>query len=623
MKLWQSPTRHLRPAALVCAAVAVVVFANSLGNDFAYDDLPIIADNPNIHTLADLPGSAFEPYWPNEYGRELGLWRPVTTVVYGLQWALWGGSPVGFHLVNVLLNALAAALVVVLLAHLMPMGAAFLAGVLFAVHPVHTEAVANVVGMAELLSTVLYLAACVAVVRCPGPMSWRRVTVVCLLYAAACLTKESAITLPGVVVLLDGCRRDLRLSGLGDYLRRRRNLFLGLAGVASAVLAGRLAVLGSVAKPFAPLGAEILAQEGVARIWTVLGTWPEIFRLLFFPADLSSDYTPEVVSVHLGWAPQNVLGLVLGLSALIMALVSWRAGRLSTRRLSARLLGFGVVWFVITAAPTSNLVFLTGVLLAERTLYLPSVGFVAGVAWLVASFHRTRPVAAIALAVLCLGSMSYRTVLRNPTWRDNLTVFSTMVAEHPESGRAQWVAGDLHYRHGRDAEGMIAYRRAIGMVGGHYTLVVEIGRSLIAHGEERVGEFLLRHAWEERPEFPLAPSILTPLYDRQQRWPEAEAAARGALARDSTNAVQAHLLARALAAQGRLDEAIEARELAIELGENRWEQWAWLSELEMSRGDTVRAVMHLDSALTRVRGPGELAAVDSTRRVLLTRISAP
>ena len=623
MKLWQSPTRHVRPAALLCAAVAVLVFANSLGNDFAYDDRPIIVDNSRIHDLAELPTTLTQPYWPNTYGKELGLWRPVTTGVFGLQWALWGGAPVGFHLVNVLLNAAAAALVVVLLSHLMPLGVALLGGLVFAVHPVHTEAVANVVGMAELLSTVLYLCACILVIRSPGSMGWGRLVSVCLLFGLACLTKESAITLPGAVVLLDGCRRDVRVRDFRRYLRRRGPLLAGLTMVAIGVVAGRMAVLGSVASPFAPLGAEILAEDGVARIWTVLATWPEIFRLLFFPMDLSSDYTPEVVSVHFGWGPQNILGLVLGLSALVMAFMSWRTGRLSARTLSARLVGFGVVWFVITAAPTSNLVFLSGVLLAERTLYLPSVGFVAGLAWLLASFHKTRPRAATFLAVLCLALMSYRTVTRNPTWKDNLTVFSTMLAEHPESGRAQWVAGDLHYQRGRDAEGMAAYRRAIGMVGGHYTLVVEVGRSLVSHGEERVGEFLLRHAWRDRPEFPLAPSLLTPLYDRQERWAEAEHAARSALAVDSTNAVQAHLLSKALEAQGRLDEAVVARRRAIALGEDRWEQWAWLSELELQRGDTLQAVLNLDTARTRVRNPGDLAAVDSTRLALLPLVVQP
>ena len=623
MKLWQSPIRGLRPAALFCAALAVLTFANSLENDFAYDDIQIISENPTIHSLDDLPGTFFEPYWPNEYGRELGLWRPLTTLSYGVQWALWMGAPVGFHLVNVLLNAAAAALVVVLLGHLMPVGAAFIGGLFFAVHPVHTEAVANVVGMAELLSTVLYLLACILIIRRPGRMSRGRILAVCGLFGLACLSKESAITLPAVVLLLDGCRRRLAIGDLIPYLRKRLPLYAGLALVAGVVLAGRMTVLGSVANPFAPMGAEILTEEDVPRIWTVLSTWPEIFRLLLFPVELSSDYTPEVISVAHGWNPQNLFGALLGLTVVVAGWIAWRSDRVSTRTLSPRVLGFGVVWFVITISPTSNILFLTGVLLAERTLYLPSVGVAAGIGWLLASFHRVRPRAAVGLVTVAVVLLAYRSVERNPTWKDNVTVFATMLAEHPESGRAQWVAGDIHMRRGEGEAALAAYRRAIGMVGGHYTLVVEVGRSLVGNGYDDAGEFLLRSAWQDRPDFALAPSVLSPLYDRQGRWEEAEEAARAALAGSPANAVQAHVLARSLAAQGRIAEAIAAREETIRLGEDRWEQWAWLSDLELERGDTLRALTHLEIARTRVRGPADLAAVDSTRLLLLGRTGAP
>ena len=157
--------------------------------------------------METLPGTFWKPYWPNKYGQELGLWRPVTSIVYGLQWQLWGGAPVGFHLTNVLLNGLAAALVVVLLGHLMPIGAALIGGIVFAVHPVHVEAVANVVGMAELLSAVLYLATCLVILRNPGRMKAPWLALTMFLFATACLAKESAITLPGAVLLIDACRR--------------------------------------------------------------------------------------------------------------------------------------------------------------------------------------------------------------------------------------------------------------------------------------------------------------------------------------------------------------------------------------------------------------------------------
>jgi len=160
-----SPLRDSRSAALLVGILAALVFANSLANEYAYDDRHIIVDNTAIHSLETLPGSLVTPYWPTAYGRELGLWRPVTTGAFGVQWMLGGGSPLLFHLVNVLGHAAASVLVLVLLAHLMSLPAALAAGLLFAVHPVHVEAVANVVGFSEVFSTAALLAACLVHVR--------------------------------------------------------------------------------------------------------------------------------------------------------------------------------------------------------------------------------------------------------------------------------------------------------------------------------------------------------------------------------------------------------------------------------------------------------------------------
>ncbi len=621
MRLLDSPTKSLRLAALVAAGVAVLAFANSLGNDFAYDDRLIIADNVAIQSASTLLSTFFEPYWPNHVGKELGLWRPITTWVYGLQWLAWDGAPVGFHLVNVLLNAVVTALVVLVLAELMPLKVAFLGGLIFAVHPVHVEAVANVVGMAEILSAIPFLLACLILLRGPPRLSLRAQGAICGLFALAFLTKESAVTLPGVVFLLDGARKDVKVRAVGEYLRDRWVLYSGLVSTAAICLYGRYHVLGTLASPFAPMGGDILDEGGVPRIWTVLATWPEVVRLMFYPADLSSDYTPEVISIAHGWNPQTILGATLGLGALIIALASWRTGRLSPKALSPRAMGFGVVWFIVTLSPTSNLAFLSGVLLAERTLYLPSVGFVAGFAWLLARFYQERPRVALGLILLVVGLMSARTFTRNPTWMNNTTVFETLVREHPESARAQWVIGDIHFQKGEFDQGMAAYSRAIGMVGGHYTLLTEIGRRMVAEEFDRAGEFILKYAWRERPEFGLAPSLLAVLYDRQERWVESEEACRALLAIEDSSLHQ-HLLSRALAQQDRIDEAVVARRAVIELGEDRWEQWRWLSDLELMRGDTAQAYAHLDSARLRVRGPSDLAAVDSLRTLLRSRFGS-
>ena len=99
-------------------------------------------------------------------------------------------------------------------------------------------------------------------------------------------------------------------------------------------------------------------------------------RVRASPLDLASDYTPSVIPISTGFHALNTIGLLLVLLILAGALFSWRQPEMSSRSASARVFGFGVVWFAITVSPVSHVFFVAGVLLGERTLYLPSVGAV-------------------------------------------------------------------------------------------------------------------------------------------------------------------------------------------------------------------------------------------------------
>lgn len=610
MKLWDSPLKKLRTAAIISWALAVAVFFNAPGNDFAYDDNLIVLGNTGIQSMETLPGALVEPYWPGRYGQGLGLWRPVVTALYGGEWALFDGNPVGFHVVNVLLHSGVTVLVVLLLGEILPVAGAFLGGVLFALHPVHVEAVANVVGVAEILAAFFFLWASLLILRGGVRMGAGRVLAVLVLYALAFLTKESAITLLGIVLLLDSSKEDLGWSELGSYLRDRWVLYSGMVGIAVLVLFGRYLVLGSLADPFAPLGAGILKE--VPRIWTVAATWPHVIRLLFFPLELSVDYGPAVIPIAFGWNPANLAGVLLVIGILALALVAWRKGPLGPGHLSSRAVGWGVVWFVITLSPTTNILFLSGILLSERTLYLPSVGFVAAAAWALLRLWRVRPRLAPIILSAVLVFMGVRTWTRTPTWRNNLEVFQVLTSDHPEAGRSQWILGDSYFAIGQVRAGLRAYRIAIGLLGGHYNLLVGVSRNLINAGYDDAAILLLRYAWEQRPEFGVAPGLLAGIYDRQGLYPEAERAARYSLEKDSTDAVQYHTLSRALQAQGHLPEAIEARKAAIRHGESEHlEQWVWLAEMQRQVGDTAQAWASLDSARLRARSSRERLKMDS------------
>jgi tetratricopeptide (TPR) repeat protein len=370
-----------------------------------------------------------------------------------------------------------------------------------------------------------------------------------------------------------------------------------------------------VAHPFAPLGADLL--EEIPRIWTVAGLWPHYVRLLFFPADLVVDYAPAVVSVYHSWNVVNTSGVLLAMLFLGVGWVSWRQGPLRPTGHANRAVGFAVVWFVISISPVSNLPFLSGVLLAERTFYLPSVGFAAGIGWVLMTVWQSRRRVFWPVLALVVGLMSYRTYTRNPTWKDNLNVFDTLLNEHPESGRGQWVMGDAFFQTGQVSPSLERYRLAVGIIGGHYTLLAEISRRLMGAEKYDQAEFLLLYAYNDRPEFGTAPGLLALVHARREEWEEAEEWARRALDRDSDEGIVHHVLASALTAQERYSEALPAREAAIERGEGEhWEQWLWLAQLRVQVGDTASALVAIDSAEARATEPHELEQLASFRNAV-------
>jgi hypothetical protein len=202
---------------------------------------------------------------------------------------------VGFNTVLILFHGIATFLVTLLALEFAPVAVAVLAGVVFAVHPIHVEATANVVGTAEVLSGLLVAAAALVHVRGGPRYGLGRTLAIGLLYGLAFLSKEGSVTFLGLVFLLDAFRRDLTFRDIPDYIRRRWLTYGVLLLVAVLVMLGRRAVLGTMASAIYPTGAHVLSE--IPRIWTVLTTWPFYVQFLVFPLDLSADYGPRVIPI--------------------------------------------------------------------------------------------------------------------------------------------------------------------------------------------------------------------------------------------------------------------------------------------------------------------------------------
>ena len=613
--------RDRRAALLLVTVLAALVYANTIPNGFAYDDHHIVANNEAIQSLETLPRAVVSPYWPGIYGRDNGLWRPTTQLIFGLQWIVSDGSSWLFHLTNLVGHAAVTALVLLLLAELMSLPGALVGALVFAVHPVHVEAVANIVGMGEVVSAMCFLTACLVHVRGPTETSWRRAAAIGLLYATAFGAKEGAVTLPGIVFLLDAARRDLSVKDVPRYLAERWRVYVALVAGATVMFVARWEILGTIAEPLGPLGADLLLE--IPRIWTVSEVWGNYVRLWVFPMDLSADYAPNVIPISLGWGPSNLVGITLALGVLALALVAWRRGVMAVGRASARVAGFGVVWFMITVSPVSNVFFLAGVLLAERTLYLPSVGLAAATGWMLIRFWQARPRGALVAIMVILVLASVRTWTRNPTWKDNESVWNTLVADYPYSGRAQWILGDAFMNRGLTSDALRSYRAAVDLLDSHYQIITDVGQTLMNKELYQSAEGLLRHAWRREPSFALAPGLLAEIYSIWGELDRAERLSRVALTIDDRDPLRPNIITWSLASRGRFEEAELLRQATIErFGlQNFWQQWVTLGYLNAHAGDSAGVQMAFDAALALDLSTVERALVDSLRAEVLGQVN--
>ena len=450
-----------RNSHLAIPLLAILASFTSLTNTFAYDDVHIVQLNDRVHSLGAWWRLFGQSYWPPAYGAT--LYRPLTMLGFAGQWVAGGGSPAVFHVVSVLLYALVCLALLWLARALLAPAAAWWAAALFAVHPVHVEAVANVVGQAELwvALAVVIAAGVYARARVAGRLPDRRESAAILaLYAAACLAKEHAVVLPALLAAAElTVARDARAWGARADALRPLYLWLALVGV--GYLWAHDAFGGSVAYDDASIA--FASQLGGSRHLTMLGVVPEWVRLLLWPAHLSATYAPQETRVLARVGPEVLAGLAL-LAAAAGAAVAAR------RRFPA--ITFGIAWTAIALLPVSNLIVPTGVLLAERTLFLPSAGAAMAGGGVMQAIARSAPggvgpglraAAAGALALL-LGAAAWRSASRQRVWRDTHTLVRQTLDDAPLSYVAHRDEATLAFLRGEPAVGEREMRIAMALM---------------------------------------------------------------------------------------------------------------------------------------------------------------
>jgi hypothetical protein len=470
---------------LVAAALAVALYLPSLGYGWAYDDQMEVVRNTFIRSFAHVPEMFTTTVWTGS-GMETYLYRPFALVTYAVNHSVSGLSPWSYHLVNVLLHAVAAALVVRLaLLWRLPLLAAGAAGVLFAVHPVHVEAVAAVFGRKDLLATVFVLATLLSHRRglTRGGM---HATAPVLWYGLAMLSKEIGVVALPLVLLQDLW---LETDRRGFFDRRRvMGLYFGYMTTLVAYLLVRTAVTGGfTVADTSWLDNPLVAASVPVRLATAAWVVAKGLALLTLPLNLSPDYSFNAIAPVTSPVDLRLLGITT-----LTALLAWGLAHARSRRAAA----WATAAYMVALFPVSNVALVTGTIFAERLLYLPSVAFCLALGR--AAFgllHRDRRAGtatrvAMGVALLLLGA---QTLHYSNAWTDDISLFVWAARAQPNSTKAHHKLGEELLRAGRIAEALPALDRALVIAPGNVYAQETLVRALrLAAADTLGGPALLR-----------------------------------------------------------------------------------------------------------------------------------
>ncbi len=430
---------------LALAVLSFGVYAGALDNGFVWDDAGQLLKNPVVVDFHKIPAVFSEDVWAYRQAEEgaesTNYYRPLQILTYMAVHAVVGFDPFAFHLVLVLLHTVNALLVYSLLRKVLDeMEAALVGAALFAAHPIHTEAVAWIAVLPDVLMTLAVLIGLVLFLRQNGsPRGWQ-IAAHAALYSVALLTKETGVVMLPILAGVEW----FYYGRAWRELWKNRALYAALAGVFFFYAAMRVHALGGFA-PAQGRHIRLGTPELVVNAIALLGRY---FLKLVWPAHLSGYHAFDPVSL-------GSLQFWLALSAVIAV----AAGIVRARRTSPAV-SCGLFLIVLPLLPVMNLTGVGEAPFAERYLYLPSAGFVwvAAFAWR-EFWRRNRPLAWISAATV-LAVLAYVAIARIPDWHDDIRLFAVTARQNPNSAHVRTMLAQSYQFQGDIGKAVDEYRIA-------------------------------------------------------------------------------------------------------------------------------------------------------------------
>ncbi|XP_041071543.1 protein O-mannosyl-transferase TMTC1 isoform X4 [Carcharodon carcharias] len=562
----------------LCAALCAAAYCNGLSGELVHDDVWAIVNNPDLRTSAPLPSIFLNDFWGKSMRDNSShkSYRPLCTLTFKLNIFLGGMTPFYFHMVNVALHCAVTSLLLYTCdkAVFQDRRLAFLAALLFAVHPVHTEAVTGIVGRADVLACVLFLLAFLSYLRSvncsyigkyfPPTSSPFFLLLSLFLGTCAMLVKETGITVFGVCLIYDLlvlCSNRLLMNLPADRIKGILKLsapYLKRAGFVTVyvllilffrvwIMAGSMPNFSEQDNP-ASFSPYLLTRFLTYSYLLTFNAW-----LLLAPMTLCYDWqVGSIPLVESLWDVRNVATAVFGLG---MVLLTWNC-LLSVQRLKHREVLVGLLFLVFPFIPASNLFFRVGFVVAERVLYMPSMGYcilvVHGLNRLCGVLSKWGASVVTVSTLLVLGLFFWKTLKQNEVWLSRESLFRSGVQTLPLNAKVHYNYANFLKDYGRHDEAVYHYKTALRLYPRHASALNNLGTLT---KDVSKAEVHYRQALELNPQHNRALFNLGNLLKSQKKLVEAEQLLRDSVRFGPQFADAYSSLAALLAEQERFGEA--------------------------------------------------------------------
>lgn len=584
---------YLKKILLLIIFISVLLYLNSLSNAFVYDDVYIITENYLIKSLGNLPKLFQKDYLL--LSGELS-YRPIVTLSYLIDHAIWQLNPLGYHLTNIILHTINVFLFYRLIKSICKKHTvSIFATLLFLSHPILTETVNAVCYREDILASIFFLLAFLFFVKIRIPFPEKENSLPktntrfipyyilsCASYCLALFSKEMAITLPILLVLFDlfyalrNKSKTLTISSKLIQMARWIPFYAGYIAVTGFYLFIRFIVFKNTFKTInvSPSNAVTMTKVVASYI-----------KLLFIPLNLNADY---IVPHTKGCSLSFILSALFIISACILIALLSRRNKLLT---------FFTLWFFVTLLPVLGIIPI-GNIMAERYLYLPIMGFCGTTGCILANYLSRRKCLAIIFGGILL-SMQVGVIYRNGVWRDDATLWRYTYQREPNSARACSNLGNIYFKNQRYEDAIRMYKKSLTFPYSypfiHYNLgatyekiglidkaIEEYKASLSSHNDntlafnnlgtlyDKQGLYDMaieayKQALTNNPYFPVAHNNLGNTYDRIGNSEKAMAEYMAALKIDNNYADAHNNIGAMYLKKGILDKAIDELKNATQL----------------------------------------------------------